>query len=156
LFTFSFGARLEKAFVGCEDSNALLWSMGMKGFPIFLEKSPKNKVTSMSIFPAGVFINTILKTWQKGLIPLLSLTVPASNKNVQWPCSDLSPGLLLCAGLFSAFFYGTFLAVLHARTLYSTFLAGVRGEAAKFCNIFKRLFCCCWQISYQARKFFKK
>jgi hypothetical protein len=37
-------------------------------------------------------------------------------------------------------FYGTFHAVLHARTLYSTFLDGVRGEAAKFCNFCKRLF----------------
>jgi hypothetical protein len=40
-------------------------SMGMKGLSIFLEKLTKNKVTSMSFFSAEVFINTILKTWQK-------------------------------------------------------------------------------------------
>jgi hypothetical protein len=99
---------------------------------------PKNNVLYVP-FPHWSIHKYNPENMEKCLIPLpvphgLPAIKMCSGPAVIYHPASCNAGSILCL------FYGTFHAVLHARTLYSTFLGGVRGEAAKFCNICTRLF----------------
>jgi hypothetical protein len=105
----------------------------------------------MSIFPAGVFINTILKTWQKGLMPLpVSHGLPAI-KMCSGPAVIYHPASCYVPGLFSAFFMAH--SMLFFMQEHCMYMLRKLLSSAIFALGY---FCFCWQISYQARKFFKK